>query len=244
MANTVTAHYDSLLGPHYAWMMGDFEIAVSKVNQLLDDLTIASTDSDLAVDLGAGHGIQSVALARRGFQVLAIDTCQTLLNEMAEYAQTVTIRPIHDDLCHLRSHLSQQARVIVCMGDTLTHLTSLDHIKALITDIAESLAPEGFFITSFRDYVSTELQGTDRFIPVRSNPTTIFTCFLEYLPTQVVVHDILYRLTDDGWQMTKGSYNKLRLNPDLLIDIAEKAGLYLCHRSTDHGMLQLAFQLK
>ncbi len=44
-----------------------------------------------------------------------------------------------------------------------------------------------------------ELTELDRFIPVKSDGSKIFTCFLEYEKETVKVHDIIYeRIEMDG----------------------------------------------
>ncbi|KAL2914084.1 hypothetical protein HK105_206342 [Polyrhizophydium stewartii] len=68
---------------------------------------------------------------------------------------------------------------IVCMGDTLTHLGSLDEIDSLVASSFGALAPGGRLVLQFRD-LTQPLFGTDRFIPVRSDERTVFTCFLEW----------------------------------------------------------------
>ena len=47
----------------------------------------------------------------------------------------------------------------------------------------------GRFVITYRD-LSREALELDRFIPVRSDDTTILTCFLEYEPETVKVHDL------------------------------------------------------
>ncbi len=42
--------------------------------------------------------------------------------------------------------------LIVCLGDTLTHLESTDDVERLVRDVATSLRPGGRFVATFRDY--------------------------------------------------------------------------------------------
>ena len=84
------------------------------------------------------------------------------------------------------------ADLVVCMGDTLTHLPDRSVVETLVQDAASALGNEGVFIASFRDYASVELQGASRFIPVRSDARRILTAFLEYEGEIVRVHDLLY----------------------------------------------------
>ena len=65
------------------------------------------------------------------------------------------------------------------MGDTLTHLDAIKDVQALLDKVFFALETGGCLVLSFRD-LSQELVALDRFIPVRSNEKTIFTCFLEF----------------------------------------------------------------
>ena len=75
-------------------------------------------------DLGCGPGFQSLALARMGYRVLAIDLSEQLLAELTRSAADLPIQTIHDDLLHFERHLDLSPSLIVCMGDTITHLDS------------------------------------------------------------------------------------------------------------------------
>ena len=40
------------------------------------------------------------------------------------------------------------------------------------------------------------------------------TCFLEYEPDAVLVHDLIHLREGTGWRLTTGAYRKLRLAPN------------------------------
>ena len=80
----------------------------------------------------------------------------------------------------------------------------------LFRDAFAALAPGGLLVLTYRD-LSVELQGLDRFIPVRSDPDRIMTCFLEYGPETVTVHDLIHTREAAGWKLEKSSYKKVRL---------------------------------
>jgi hypothetical protein len=65
------------------------------------------------------------------------------------------------------------------MGDTLPHLESLEAVELLLEAIAAALLPGGVFVTILRDYASRQLEGVDRFLPVRQDERRILTCFRE-----------------------------------------------------------------
>ncbi len=244
MLSTVTEHYAAHLAPIYSWMVGDFSTACDTAAQFFDSIELQPSSSRLAVDLGCGHGVQTIPLAQGGFRVVAIDNSDTLLTELSQNVSAATealdVTIVNDDLLNMEAHVRDDVDVIICMGDTLTHLPSLNAVRQLIDHASNRLTPGGTLLLSFRDYWSQELKGTDRFIPVRSDEQRIHTCFLDYQPDTVHVHDIVHTRTDSGWQTTVSAYPKLRLAPDSVVSYADAKGFTVSHQSTQRGMLYLA----
>jgi SAM-dependent methyltransferase len=99
------------------------------------------------------------------------------------------------------------------MGDTLTHLPSFGDVQRLFRETHRLLAPGGALVLAFRDF-TRELVGPARFIPVRADASTVFTCFLEYEGDHVTVYDVIHRRSFDRWEMKVSAYKKLRIAPD------------------------------
>lgn len=232
---TVEQHYDEVLADVYSWMLGGFDAALARNRELFRSLGVEPRGSRIAVDLGAGCGFQSIPLAELGFKVTAIDLDQKLLDELQAHAGNLPIDAVRDDLLAFEQHAPKGAELIVCMLDTVLHLPSRDDVLTLITRVHGALAPEGRFIVSFRD-LTQEAAELDRFIPVRSDDRTIFTCFLEYEPSTVKVHDLVYRRDDDGWSLHKSFYRKLRIAPQWFIEQLRAAGFSAVDSSTARGM--------
>ena len=243
MPSAVSEHYAKHLAPIYSWMVGDFDIACEVNSKFFDELDLHPALAGRAVDLGSGHGLQTVPLARRGFDVIAIDSSEILLAELSEHSDGLRITPIHDDLLNVADHVNGSVNVITCMGDTLTHLPSLDAVQHLIETSVGLLDSNGILIFSFRDYSSSELEGVERFIPVRSDDKRIHTCFLEYTSKFVHVHDIVHTRCESSWLMKVSSYPKLRLSSKDLVAYAMEKGLTIFHQSVRSGMLHLAFKV-
>jgi SAM-dependent methyltransferase len=226
--SSVAEHYDRLLSKHYSWMVGTSHgEKVAEQKALLEPELKGIPSRRLAVDLGCGPGFQSVALAGLGFsRVIAIDTSAGLLCELRTHSANLPIEVRHDDILNLSQCVSREvACVIVCMGDTITHLPTLDDVSKLFECVAAALAPGGIFVLTWRD-LTPELHGVDRFIPVRSDDNTIFTCFLEYPTPEIVqVHDLVYTREGTGWTLNKSSYPKLRLTAEVLSEQLAASGL-------------------
>jgi SAM-dependent methyltransferase len=236
--STVNEHYERLLSKHYTWMFGaSFDERVQEqqafLSRALEPLS-NKPDVALAVDLGCGPGFQTMALAQLGFSpVIAIDTSSELLDELRSHGNNLPIQIEKADLRGLPAIVpAGQATVIVCMGDTLTHLPGKSDVRALLHAIFDALHPGGILVITCRD-LTTELHGTDRFIPIRSDGNTIMTCFLEFENAEsVVVHDLVHTRQGAGWSLNKSSYRKLRLGIDWLCSELGNAGLSVLSQDT------------
>lgn len=206
-------HYQTFLADHYTWMSGPYADKVANQRNLLMRFQIVPGATREALDLGCGPGAQSVALAELGFSVTAIDANAQLLAELSNHAGNLPIRTVLHDLCALATCIALPVQVdaAVCLGDIIPHLPSTQCITTLFQQVRELLAPHGKFILGFRD-LSVEHQGLDRFIPIRGDNERVMTCFLEYEPDTVIVHDLLYVRQGDGWDLLKSAYRKLRLS--------------------------------
>ena len=236
----VTRHYETVLAANYTWMFGvSFDAKVAEQRDLLsrvlgDELTRPGP----AIDLGSGPGYQSIALTDLGFiPVLAVDTSEALLDELKEHRNGRPIETACADLRDVRRIYGQRrARIVVCMGDTLTHLPDVASVTQLFADAFELLEPGGLLMLTFRD-LSAPLEGLDRFIPIRSDADRIMTCFLEYEPGFVKVHDLIHTRNGGGWMLQKSSYKKLRLSSAEVAEQLADAGFHVV-RNEPIGRLQ------
>jgi len=234
---TVKEHYDEHLAAVYDWMTGGFENAVDGNRNFFSRLQFDDLPRGLAIDLGAGSGFQSIPLAEIGFSVLAVDFSAALLAILQTRTGNLSINTVQDDILNFPRYLKGKVELIVCMGDTLTHLKSFGDVRELLSDISKSIVENGVLILTFRDYFSTELRGNQRFIPVRSDNAKIFTCFLEYFDRYVEVHDLLYTKDDAGWKLSISSYPKLKLEPKAVADELRKLGFSSISNESESGMV-------
>jgi SAM-dependent methyltransferase len=235
---SVADHYRTHLAPVYAWMAGGADAAVargeSEIATILPDLSAGNS----AVDLGAGFGMHTIPLGRRGCAVLAVDSCPLLLEQLMGQSKGLPVKAVMDEMLSFRRHMDDAADAILCMGDTLTHLPDTASILQLFALAEESLRPGGRFIATFRDYTSP-LVAQARFIPVKSDADRIMTCFLEYGPGTVDVSDIIHERTGSNWQLHVSVYRKLRLAPDWVSAALEERGLSVRTEPGLAGMIRV-----
>ncbi len=220
---TVKEHYDNHLGNFYSWMLGDFDTNEERMREFFAAHGIASQTNQTALDLGCGNGIQSVALAKLGYKVKAVDFNEQLLNELSGHKSHFDIEVINSELINYLNSVNKKFSLITCMGDTILHLESREWVKEFIKLCYENLESGGKLILSFRDY-STELKGDSRFIPVKSDDKRVMTCFLAYSAEYVNVTDLLYEKINEEWMQFVSSYKKVRALPEEIEKYLKEAG--------------------
>jgi SAM-dependent methyltransferase len=237
---SASSHYDRHLGRVYGWMIGDFDVAVAACRAELEAAGVPPGAGARAVDLGAGNGASTIALADLGYDVVAVDTCAVLLDELRSHARGRSVTPVLGDAAGLPSVWPPPAMAITCMGDTLPHFESLEVAQRLLRAAAAALAPGGIFVATFRDYTGPPPQGAARFIPVRADDQRILTCVLDYRDDVVLVHDLLHERRDGRWETSVSAYPKLRLAPGAVRDVLARAGLDATVRPGARGMVRLS----
>src|SRR4051812_47554724 len=141
---TTGEHYDGHLGPIYSWMAGPFERAVAAARADIPAALLTRGVGRHAMDLGAGTGAHAFVLEEAGYAVTAVDSCAALLDELRSHCGK-HVRCVAGDLINLRQHCERRLDVVLCMGDTLTHLPSPQSVEQLIADVVSVLSPGGTF---------------------------------------------------------------------------------------------------
>jgi hypothetical protein len=168
--------------------------------------------------------------------VTAVDFCGSLLDELRSHAGDLPIQTIQSDILDFSSWSGRHPALIVCMGDTLTHLPAPADVEDLIRQCFSELAPGGRLILTFRDY-SREPKGAVEVIPVLRETSRIFLCRLEFHTDTLTVQDILYSGGRGVWERTAGKYTKIRIAPEMLNRMLAGAGFAIIFSAAENGMI-------
>lgn len=235
---SVAEHYDQTLAEIYSWMHGGFNAGIQKNIAFFKPELFAPKSSAIALDLGAGCGFQSIPLAKLGYSIIAIDLNSKLLAELQKHAGNLPIQLVQDDLLNFGQTVNDNLELVVCMTDTLLHLETKEQVALLFSKVFSALEPGGQFVMSFRD-LSKTLEGTDRFLPIRSEKNCILSCFLEYELETVKVYDIIYRYQNANWKLYKSFYHKLRVSQDWVVEQLIKSGFKKMNPTTEAGFVTI-----
>ncbi len=242
--SNIAEHYDLHLAEHYSWLFGGLPERTKENRAFFEKISLKGAR---ALDIGAGSGFQSIPLAQIGFHVTAVDLSAKLLDELSrncgDLGLSRSVETVRADILQCIVEMNAQSfDACVCMGDTLTHLQSFGDVQRLMREASRVLAPDGRFVIALRDFTK-ELRGDDRFIPVRADEHTIFSCFLEYEGDHVRVYDVVHRLMpssgESTWEMRVSSYKKLRIAPDWLEKRAREAGFDVVSNGFVHGLVTI-----
>lgn len=234
----VKQHYDTHLGNFYSWMAGDFAGRAAEFCSFLESRHMVPFSSKVALDLGAGDGAQTYALCKGGYQVQALDFNRQLLEELKQNCAGMEVAVHEENFLSLGKFAALKPELILCWGDTLTHLETQGRIESFMELCADTLVPGGKLILSFRDY-SEKLTGDQRFIPVKSDDHRILTCVLDYLPTHVMVTDLLHEFDGTRWQQKVSSYAKVRVSGEEVRDMLEANALKVTWEGKMRGQVVL-----
>ncbi len=219
----VQTHYDDHLAPIYAWSVGGADTAFADAARWLATLPLPSAPAEV-VDLGAGFGATAIPLARMGHRVRAVDTSGALLAELAVHANGLAIATEQAELVSSLRDRRAAADLILCVGDTVPHLASLDAVDALVGEIGRLLSPAGLAVLSYRP--RRQLAPGDQFILVRADAARTLTAVLEPIDdTRQIVWDVLHEHDGARTTMKVSGYQKLRIDPAWLADVAARHGL-------------------
>lgn len=120
-----------------------------------DELTVKETDFMLqyfelqpgnrVLDLMCGYGRHSLALARKGMQVTAVDNLSDYIIEIKENAsaENLSINPVLSDV--MQYELKDDFDLAICMGNSLQFFDK-DDVLQLLRKISSHLKPGGYFL--------------------------------------------------------------------------------------------------
>ncbi|HPO63012.1 MAG TPA: class I SAM-dependent methyltransferase [Candidatus Kapabacteria bacterium] len=234
----VKEHYDNHLADFYSWMIGDFDKGKNSFKDFCNNNGIKPFKTYNAIDLGAGNGIQSISLAEIGFKVKAIDFNAKLLSEFKYRIERLPIELINDDIRNVKTFVDSSVDLIVCCGDTISHLETFEQLDKLLRDCFDLLEVNGQLLLSIRDY-TIALSDTQRFIHVKSDENRILTCIIEYYADKIKVTDLLYEKKNGIWSQKISSYDKLRIRIDVMLKEVEKIGFSMVKNENINGMIHL-----
>lgn len=159
------------------------------------------------LDMGCGTGAMTVELARRGYDMTALDLSEDMLAEADSAAREAGLEGILFLRGDMRSfELYGTVDCIVCCLDGINHLTSREDLSACFALVANYLNPGGLFLFDLNTPYKFKTMYADRDYILEDDG--VMCCWRNRLNAKkdaVTFYLTVYEENEDGtWERTDG----------------------------------------
>lgn len=113
---------------------------------------LASGPSRRVLDLGCGTGEHSQRMAAAGFEVVGVDSSESMLEKAREEPLPENLRFVLGDLRDLGQGVEGSFGGALCLGNVLPHLTSDDDLRRFAAGLRERLLPGAPLVLQILNY--------------------------------------------------------------------------------------------
>lgn len=177
------------------------------------------------LDLACGTGSMSVLLARRGYQVLAVDRSEDMLTMAWEKASELDAPPYFICQSMERLRLPYGVDLVVCCLDSLNYVTDPDKCKEAIRRVYDSLTGGGVFIFDINS--EEKLRGLDGQVFLDENEDTYCVWRAEFDKEENICSygmDIFQREGKDLWSRSFEEHREYAYSVEQLTAFLKEAG--------------------
>lgn len=201
---------------------------------------IQFNNKNRALDLGAGHGAYTFALADIGFsEIIAIDYSEKLLKCLqSEIKRNQTIKTINADFNKLSELELNKFEFVNITGDSILYVENKNDISGLLNNVFNLLSPKGLLFIEFRDFSKTE-EILSRFRVIQQTDDISKIIAINYEDEFVYTVDLINRKVNGRWVFEKGMNKKVRVSKGEMIEILEYIGFEIVNNFEQNGLVKL-----
>jgi len=147
--------------------------------------TFSQTETCSILDIGCGTGLLSQALSETFYRVVGIDLDEAMLDQArASNAGSDNLEFLHLDMLKIDRQFDQHSfDSLVCFGNTLVHLPSLDHVSSFFEKCFSILTSGGKLLIQMINYDRILDQNIDS-LPTLDTDDITFIRNYNYLADQ------------------------------------------------------------
>lgn len=179
------------------------------------------------LDAGCGTGVLAIELARRGFNVHAIDFEPQMIRNAVIKKEKLNLSgsPIFDEAdmrVISQKFIPGTFNAVISFGNTLVHLLKSDDIISFVDGAKRVLKENGFFLLQILNY-NYILANKIGKLPVIENESVIFERYYDFRHNDFLSFITRLTVKKDG----RAYHNEIKLNPvnrETLAEILTNAG--------------------
>ena len=216
----------------YHLMLPDWEHSIKTQGAIFKKIFDKYSDIyvNSVLDCTCGIGIQSMALAKLGYQVTGSDISKGEL----QWAKSETLRRglsveyIYADCRNLEDYIEQQFDAVISIDSALPHLVSQENFLKAFKSIYNRLNCGGIFVSSYRDYAKLINQHPNMAYPVRfrKKDNNEYTILRRWDWDENIIYSRQYVIeeTDTAARLLTAKYTQWAVTKEDLFPIAKDAG--------------------
>lgn len=190
------------------------------------------------LDLGCGTGSMTLELARRGYDMVALDCSEEMLAEADMRARSEGLDEILFLCGDMRSfELYGTVENVVCCLDGLNHLTSREELLACLSLVSNYLEPGGLFMFDLNTPYKFKTVYADRdYILEEDGAMCCWRNRLNKRGDVVTFYLTVYEENEDGtWERTDGETRERAFGLRSIGNALKECGMALVNVSCDYS---------
>lgn len=112
----------------------------------------AAAPSRRLLDLGSGTGEHARFFASKGFEVVGVDVSDAMMERARESGIPAGVQLIKGDLTHVDTVVTGRFGAAICLGNTLSHITSREALVQMFKGVRAVLMPGAPFVLQILNY--------------------------------------------------------------------------------------------
>jgi 2-polyprenyl-3-methyl-5-hydroxy-6-metoxy-1,4-benzoquinol methylase len=184
------------------------------------------------LDLACGSGRHAVALAQSGHEVIGLDLSPQMIAAATRHAEEndVQVQFHTADMSNAKTIVNGFFDLIICLGNSLALLPSIDALKASLQGAHSLLSKDGYLVTQTLNFEEINY-AKFRFFPLKSGTIAagnevIFARFFEPLSDKSTATMVFtgFINTDTGWKTKTHTHQVLQITQQLMDKLLKTTG--------------------
>jgi glycine/sarcosine N-methyltransferase len=228
----------------YTFLEKDYDKMINWEQRLSQEIPFLKTlfcshQANSILDLGAGTGRHSLALAQEGFEVVGVEPfppflkiariqAQILQEKLIAESRKPKIEFIPAEFSNLLKKVKKRFDALICLGNTLAHLPNLSALKKSCRDFFNLLLTKGIVVIQIIDAEAIPLNEY-KYMPVRNweeqgKEKIILRKYTRIAQDSFALSAIKLEKEMNGWKLEETSQKLLAINKKELTQALKQAG--------------------
>ncbi len=201
----------------------------------LENIKTDAEHSLSILDAACGSGMHAIELARKGFSTAGADLSPKMIAKAKENAFLANTSVIFKESAfgsmvkNFKDETIFPFNMVLCLGNALPHLLSIEQIQTTLWDLGSCLQPGGYLIFQNRNFDAI-CHKKERWIKPQSRrfeeAERIFLRFYDFDSDGLITFNILrlFRRGEANWEQRVSTTRLYPLKQDTLVGLLEDSG--------------------